>query len=194
MRQPGKGAKTLIQERAVKLCDSLSMSICRRTTILRLLLSAAIRAPKLTIGIALLMLAALAGTMTYTGFLLVGVLADHLGTGRVTAGLLLGALLARFPWIRKGRMRIVGLLPGPVRRPFIVSLLALCLLSLLWRGEYVPALFAGFTTVFVLFFPWLRKTVFERLLSSVFKFAPRRNARGSLDDGVIEGEFREKKE
>lgn len=132
--------------------------------------------------------------MTYTGFLVIGVLADHLGTSRVVAGLLLAALLARFPWIRNGRPRIVGLLPGPVRRPFIVSLLALCLLSLLSRGDYVPALFAGFTTAFVLFFPWLRRTVFDRLFSSVFKFSPGRSARNSADDGVIEGEFRERKE
>ncbi len=149
--------------------------------------------PKLTIAVALVVLAALASTMTYTGFLVVGVLADTLGTGRVMAGLLLGGLFARFPWVSKGKLRIVGLLPKPVRRPLIVSLLAFCLLNFLSQGEYVPALFTGFTTAFLLTFPWLRRAIFGRMLSSVFKFAGR-NPPKSTDDTVIDGEFREKKE
>ena len=64
--------------------------------------------PKLMSAVVLLVLAALAGTMTYTAFLVIGVLADHLGTSRFIAGLLLGGLFARFPWIRKGKLRIVG--------------------------------------------------------------------------------------
>jgi hypothetical protein len=149
--------------------------------------------PKLTIAVALVVLVALASTMTYTGFLVVGVLADHLGTGRVMAGLLLGGLFARFPWISKGKLRIVGLLPKPVRRPLIVSILALCLLNFLSRGEYMPALFTGFATAFLLTYPWLRRAIFDRILSSVFKFAGR-NPPKSTDDTVIDGEFREKKE
>jgi hypothetical protein len=139
-------------------------------------------------------LAALASTMTYTGYLVIGELADRLGTGRATAGLLLGALFARFPWISKGKLRIVGLLPKPVRRPLIVSLLALCLLSFLSRGEYVPALFIGFATAFLLGYPWLRRVIFDRTLSAVSKFATGLNPRKSSDDRVIDGEFREKKE
>ncbi|KFI07884.1 hypothetical protein [Massilia sp. BSC265] len=149
--------------------------------------------PKRTIAVALFVLAALASTMTYTGFLVIGVLAEYLGTGRVLAGLLLGALLARFPWIRKGKLRIVGLLPKPVRRPFMVSLLALCLLHFLWRGEYVPAAFTGFTTAFILTFPWLRRAMFDRMLASFFKFTGR-NPPNSVDDRVIDAEFREKKD
>ncbi len=149
--------------------------------------------PKLTIAVALFVLAALASTMTYTGFLVVGVLADHLGTGRVMAGLLLGGLFARVPWIRKGKLRIVGLLPKPVRRPLVVSLLALCMLHFLSRGEYVPAGFTGFATAFLLTFPWLRRAIFDRMVSSVFKFAGQ-NRPKSTDDKVIDGEFREKKE
>ena len=141
----------------------------------------------------LLVLAVLASTMTYTGFLVIGVLADHLGTGRVAAGLLLGALFARFPWIRKGKLRIVGVLPKPVRRPLIISILALCSLYFLSRGEYVPTLFTGFALAFLLAYPWLRKAMFDRILSSVFKFTGRKPA-GSTDDTVIEGEFRERKE
>ena len=151
------------------------------------------RRPKPTIAVALFVLAALASAMTYTGFLVVGVLADHLGTGRVMAGLLLAGLFARFPWISKGKLRIVGLLPKPVRRPVMVSLLALCLLNFLWRGNYVPAAFTGFTTAFLLTYPWLRRAIFDRMLSSVFKFAGK-NPLKSTDETVIDGEFREKKD
>jgi hypothetical protein len=157
------------------------------------LITAAIRTPKLTVAVALLLLAALASTMTYTGFLVIGGLADYLGTGRFLAGLLLAAVLARFPWIREGKLRIVGLLPKPVRRPFIVSLLALCCLHFLSQGDYVPAAFTGFTTAFVLALPWLRRAVVDRVSSSVFSFAGRKPPRGT-DDMVIDGEFREKKD
>ncbi|MCC2958351.1 hypothetical protein LK542_22310 [Massilia sp. IC2-477] len=151
------------------------------------------RRPKLSIAIALLLLAALASTMTYTGFLVIGVLADYLDTSRFVAGLLLGALLARFPSFSKGKLRIVGLLPKPVRRPLIVGLLALCFLHFLSQGDYVPAGFTGFTTLFVLTLPWLRRAMFDRLLSSVFPFAGRKPATRS-DDMVIDGEFRERKD
>lgn len=156
-------------------------------------MSVAIRRPKLTIAVALLLLAALAGTMTYTGFLVVGVLADQLGTSRFVAGLLLGGLFARFPWISGGKLRIVGLLPKPVRRPLIVSMLTLCLLHFLWQEDYVPALFTGFATAFLLIYPWLRRGMVDRIGSSVFGFTGR-NAPRSADDAVIDGEFREKKE
>ncbi len=149
--------------------------------------------PRRTIAVALFLLVALAGTMTYTGFLVVGVVADYLGTGRVLAGLLLGGLLARFPWIRKGRLRIVGLLPAPVRRPFVAGLLALCVVHFFMHGDLVSAAFTGFTTAFVLTFPWVRRTVVDRTLSSVFNFSGRNAAKRS-DDMVIDGEFREKKE
>lgn len=153
----------------------------------------AIRMPKLAVAVALLVLAALASTLTYTGFLVVGVLADYLGTGRVVAGLLLGGLFARFPRISKGKLRIVGLLPKPVRRPLIVSILALCLLTFLSRGDYVSAAASGFATAFLLTYPWLRRAIFDRMLASAVNFAGR-NSRQSTDDTVIDGEFREKKE
>jgi hypothetical protein len=149
--------------------------------------------PKLTLAVALLVLTALASTMTYTGFLVVGVLADHLGTGRVMAGLLLGGLFARFPWISKGKLRIVGLLPKPVRRPLMVGLLALCLLNFLSQGEYVAAAFTGFATAFLLIYPWLRRTIVDRTISSVFRFTGRTPPERT-DDTVIDAEFREKKD
>jgi hypothetical protein len=148
--------------------------------------------PRLAIAIVVLALAALASTLTYTGFLVVGVLADYLGTGRAMAGLLLGILFARFPRISKGKLRLVGLLPKPVRRPLIVSIIALCSLAFLARGEYVPAAFTGFATAFLLTYPWLRRAIFDRMLSSVFKFAGK-NPRKDSDDTVIDAEFREKK-
>jgi uncharacterized membrane protein len=138
-------------------------------------------------------LAVLAGVMTYTGFLVVGVLADYLGTGRFLAGLLLGVLFARFPWIRNGKLRIVGLLPGPVRRPVIVSLLVLCASHFLALGAYVPAVFTGCTMAFLILFPVLKRTVFDRMRSSVFNFTGADSSR-SIDNGVIDGEFRERKE
>jgi len=131
--------------------------------------------------------------MTYTGFLVVGVLAEHLGTGRVVAGLLLGGLFARFPWISKGKPRIVGLLPKPARRPLMVGILALCLLHFLWQNVYAPAAFTGFAAVFLLTYPSLRRTLVDRMSSSVFKFAGRQRPQ-SADDMVLDGEFREKKD
>jgi len=147
--------------------------------------------PKLAIAIALFVLAALASTMTYTGYLVVGVLADYLGSSRFVAGLLLGVLFARFPRISKGKLRIVGLLPKPVRRPLILGILGLCLVTFLSRGDYVSAGFTGFAAVFLLAFPWLRRVVFDRIVASVFKFTGR-TPKKSTDGMVIDGEFREK--
>jgi hypothetical protein len=177
---------------AVKIGVRLTPSIFRSTEILGSLVRAAIRAPKLAAAVALALLAALASTLTYTGYLVVGVLADYLGTSRFTAGLLLGILFARFPRVSKGKLRLVGLLPKPARRPLIVSILALCLVTFLARGDYVPAAFTGFATLFLLTWPWLRRALFDRILSSIFKFTGR-HPRKSTDDMVIDGEFREKK-
>lgn len=131
--------------------------------------------------------------MTYTGYLVVGVLADYLGTGRTLAGLLLGSLFARFPWISKGKLRIVGLVPQPARRPLIAGLLALCLLHFLAHGDNVGAAFTGFTLVFVITLPWLKRAVFDRVLPSSFKHADRHQPKRN-DDMVIDGEFRERKD
>lgn len=150
--------------------------------------------PKLFIVAALLVLVALAATLTYTGSLVVGVLADQLDTSRFLACLLLGVLFARFPWASQGRLRIVGLLPKPLRRPLMVTLVALSFLIFLTRGDSVAAVFTGFTGTFLLTFPWLRNAVLGRFSSTVGNFAGRRNAPAGTDDSVIEGEFREKRE
>jgi hypothetical protein len=81
--------------RDVKIRESLPTSIDRSTQILRLLLTSAIRSPKQTITIALCVLATLASTLTYSSYLVIGMLADYLGTGRGLAGLLLAILLCK---------------------------------------------------------------------------------------------------
>jgi hypothetical protein len=169
-------------------------SIYRRAEILSFIVNAAIRMPKLAIAVALFALVALAGTLTYAGFLVIGALAEYLGTGRLIAGLLLGVLFARVPVISKGKLRTAGLLPLPLRRPLMVSLPALCLLHFLMRSEYVPALFTGFAAVFLLIFPWIRRAIFGRMSSAFFRFTAGETPAKSRDDNVIDGEFREKKD
>lgn len=164
------------------------------TPILRFLVTAAVGQPKRALAVALLVLVILASAMTMTGFLVIGVLADYLGTGRVVTGLLLGVLFARFPRVSQGKLRMVGLLPKPVRRPFMLGLLALCLLTLLWRGDYLPAALTGFVTAFVLAYPWLKSAVVKRMSSSFAFFTAGQNPGSGADDMVIDGEFREKKE
>ncbi len=168
--------------------------IFRSKKILRFLVPAALRMPKLALAVALLVLAALASTLTYTGFLVVGVLAEQLGTGRFVAGLLLGVLFARLPKLSEGKLRTVGLLPKIARQPVMLGLLTVCLVIFLSRGEYVPALFAGLTAAFLLAFPLIKRAIFGRVLSSLFSFPAGRNASKNVDDNVIDVEFREKKE
>ena len=150
--------------------------------------------PRLTIAVALVALVALASVMSYTGFVVVGVLADHLGSGRFLAGLLLGGLFARFPRISNGKLRTVGLLPKAFRRPVMLSLLALCLVSLVSQRNYVPAAFTGFTIAFLVVFPWIKSAVFGSILSRLFSFKGDKSAPNNADDTIIEGEFREKKD
>ncbi len=158
--------------------------------------------PRLSLAIVLLVLAALAGTMTYTAFLVIGVLADYLGTGRFLAGLLLGVLFARLPSLSGGKLHLVGLLPKPARRPLILTLLALCCLHFLVRGDHVPAGFTGFASAFVLAFPWLRRAIVDRVLRSLtgltgftgFGGFRGKNPVQRNDDRVIDGEFTERKE
>lgn len=166
----------------------------QETDILRFLIQTAVRVPKFTIAVALLVLIALASTMTYVGFQVVGVVAELLGTGRVIAGLLLGLVFARFPRFSGGKLSTVGLLPKVARRPIMLSLLAFCMASFFMRGDYVPAGFIGFAAVFLLTFPWLRRRMMGRLMSNIFK-PPMDQARPrNDDDNVIDVEFKEKKD
>jgi hypothetical protein len=178
---------------AAKICGTLFMPISGAHKILGFLINAAIRMPRLVIAVALLALAALASALTFTGFLVVGVVADYLGTGRIVAGLLLGVVFARFPWISKGKLRIAGLLPPPLRRPLVLALLVLSSVHFLSQGAYAPAVFTGFATAFVLGYPWLRRSMRDRMVSSFARFTGRQPP-GSADDMVIDGEIRERKE
>ncbi len=150
--------------------------------------------PKAAIALVLFALVALASVLTYTGFLVVGVLADLLGTGRFLAGLLLGVLFARLPWVSEGSLRTVGLLPKLARRPVLMSLLGLSLVSFVMREDYVPALFIGFAAAFLLTIPWVKRAISGRVVS-IFKPPTADQNRPEPEDGtVIEGEFRERKD
>lgn len=178
----------------VKFVLAFRWFICRSTNILRFIIKAVMGTPRLTMAVVLVVLVALAATMTYTGFLVVGVVAELLGTSRFVGGLLLGVVFARFPWVRQGQPRIVGLLPKPLRRPCMLGLLTLCLMRFSVLGETAPALLVGLTMAIVLGFPWLKKALFMRVSSSVMDFAGSRSTHPAIDDSVIEGEFRERKD
>jgi len=150
--------------------------------------------PKLAIAILLLVLVILASTLSYTGYLVVSVVAEHLGTGRLMAGFLLGVLFARVPWIAEQKLRTIGLLPQRARLPVMVALLAFCLLSYFFRGEFVPVLFLAFAATFLLTYRWMRKIVVDRVTSSLFKSSVGPGQSKSADDRVIDVEFREKKD
>lgn len=150
--------------------------------------------PRLAIGILLLALVALASTMSYAGYLVVSIIAEHLDTGRLLAGLLLGVIFARLPWVSEGKLRTVGLLPKRARLPVMLALLGFCLLSFLYRGELVPVLFLGLAATFLLTYSRIRKTIATRVASSLFKPSATSNRPKRADDTIIDVEFREKKD
>lgn len=149
--------------------------------------------PRLSIAVLLLALAALSSTLTYAGFLVVGVISHHLGTSRFLAGLLLAVLFARLPYIRQGRLVTVGLLPRRARLPVLAVLLALCMLSLLYRGAVMPVLFLVLAAALVLTLQWMRRTLAGRAMAL---FRSLRNPAGArrADETIIDAEFREKKD
>ncbi|HEV2608637.1 MAG TPA: hypothetical protein VGU61_00100 [Noviherbaspirillum sp.] len=159
-----------------------------------MLLKLIFRAPKIAGVLLLLALVALASSMSYAGFLVVGVVSDYFGTGRVVAGLLFGILFARLPLVRQGKLRTVGLLPKPARLPVIVALLAFCLLTYLYRGALVPVVFLGFAICFLLAWPRIRKMAMDRALSSIFGSLFKPGRPRPADESIIDVEFREKKD
>ncbi|CAN5446593.1 hypothetical protein BH11PSE11_BH11PSE11_30960 [soil metagenome] len=150
--------------------------------------------PRLTFAIAFIVFAALAGAMSYSAYLVVGVIADQIGTGRILAGLLLGVLFARLPSIRDGKLRTIGLLPKPARRPVMLALIAVCLVSFFKRGEVVPMLFLGFAATFLVVYGSIRRGLINRVTSALFKQPTEPNRPSKADDQVIDVEFREKKD
>jgi hypothetical protein len=153
------------------------------------------RMPKLAIAILILVLAAIAGTISYAGYLVVGIVSDYLGTGRFVAGLLLGGLFARLPYISQGKLRTIGLLPKHARRPVLLTLLAVCLLTLLYRGEFLSSLFLGLAVTYLLAYRWMRQVFVNRALSSLFgsSLDPARRPMRT-DETIIDVEVREKKD
>lgn len=148
--------------------------------------------PKLALAFFMLALVALASTISYAGYLVVSVISEFLGTGRFAAGLLLGVLFARLPLIRQGKLRTVGLLPGPARLPVTVALLALCLLNYLYRGEMLPALILALVASFLLSYRRMRQALLHRAFSSVFGPAAEPVRASDTDRTVTDVDFREK--
>lgn len=148
--------------------------------------------PRLALAVVILLLAALASTLSYTGYLVVSTVSAYLDLGRIVTGLLLGILFARLPWIQHGRLRTVGLLPKRARLPVMATLLSFCLLNFLYRGEIVSMLFVGFALTFLIVYPHLRKRLVNRILAP-FAQAPLDPARSrTRDDKIIDVEFRER--
>ena len=159
-----------------------------------MLLITALRAPKLAIAAFLLALVALAGSLTYTGYLVIGVVSTHLGISRFMAGLLLVVLFARVPWVSQRKMRTVGLLPKNARLPVMVSLLALCAVSFFYRGQIVPLLFVIFAAIFLLAYRRMRKALLHRVLSILSRSPPDSARPYGGDQTIIDVEVREKKD
>jgi hypothetical protein len=151
------------------------------------------RMPKLAIAVLLLALVVLASALSYTGFLVVGIVSEYLGTSRITTGLLIAAIFARLPSIRNEKLRTIGLLPRRARRPITIALLAFCWLITLYRGALVPALFLGFALAFLLTYGRLRKILVSRLISSFSKYPTETKRQHETDNTIIDVEVREKK-
>lgn len=150
--------------------------------------------PKLAIGAILVALVALSSTMTYAGYLVLGVISSYLGISRIVAGLLLGILFARLPRIQEGKLRTVGLLPKKARLPVMLALLAACFLSFLYRGEMVPMLFVGLAATLLVSLRWMRQLFVKRVLGSLFRSPSEPVHSRSTDKTIIDVEFQEKKD
>ena len=151
------------------------------------------RMPRLAIAVVLLALVTLAGISTYAGYLVVGMLADYLGSGRFVAGLLLGALFVRLPHVRDGKLRTIGLLPKKARLPIVLMLLAVCLIQHAVQRNALPVLALGLAASVLLTFRWIRQTLINRV--SVFLKPTREPAAPkSVDPTIIDVDFREKKD
>lgn len=148
--------------------------------------------PRLAITVSLLILIGLVAISAYAGYLVIGMLAEYLGSGRFVAGLLLGLLFLRLPRARDGKLHTVGLLPKKARLPVMAGLLAFCLVSYFQRGEMVPVLFLGLAATFLFTFRWIKQLLANRVLS-IFSRSPAGPAASpATDQSVIDVEFREK--
>jgi hypothetical protein len=179
---------------ALYLHAAARLHLFRSKTILRLILLGIVRMPRLAAVVLLLALAALSGSISYAGYLVLGVVAEFLGIGRFATGLFFGALFARLPRISQGRLGTVSLLPRNARRPVMLVLLAWCMASLLYRGEIVAAVFPGLAAAFLLAYPRLRRKVLARIESLLPGSMQGPARHGPNHPKIIDVEVHEKKD
>jgi hypothetical protein len=158
----------------------------RSKKILQLIVQGMVRMPRFAALVLLLALAALSSGISYAGYLVLGIVAEFLGSGQSATGLLFGALFARLPWISQGRLGTVGLLPRNARRPIMLVLLTWCIASLLYRGETGSAVFPGFAAAFLLAYPWLRQKALDRIRSFLQGSMRGPARRGASDPKIID--------
>ena len=169
----------------------------RSNSILAVLVNIVMRTPRLALAALLLALVALAGTSSYAGYLVIGMVADYLGTGHFVAGLLLGILFLRLPKIRDGTLQTVGLLPKRARLPVVLGLLVVCLALHVQQREAVPVVLLALAAVVLLTFRWMRQAAVKRVTSFVAR--PDLDERADttvkrIDPDILDVEFREKKD
>ncbi|MES2832608.1 MAG: hypothetical protein V4695_11510 [Pseudomonadota bacterium] len=166
---------------------------------MRLLIDVAVRTPKLAIAIVVMLLVALAGISAYAGYLVIGVVAGYLGTGRFLAGLLLGILFLRLPRVRQGKLSTVGLLPKAARLPIVVALLAASMLNYFYDGNTLAVACLVLAASLLVLGRWMKFALVSRVSSffskSAFGTGRSRKADSKIDDStIIDAEFRERKD
>jgi hypothetical protein len=170
------------------------LQILQEKNILSVLLQFAMRLPRLAIAVLVLALIVVIGILAYATFLVIGTVAEYLGTSRFVAGLMLGVLFARIPWVRQGKLRTVGLLPKAARQPAVISLLALCSLHFLLQDDFGRMTFLGFAAIIPLAFQRMKKRLISRVLSPFLRPSPNTARPQREDENIIDAEFREKKD
>lgn len=154
----------------------------------------ALRSPKKLLILVFVLLVALASSLSYAAYLMISALAMQLGISRFLIGLLLAVLFARLPRIRNGKLTTIGLLPKPARQPAMLALLGFALLTYGWRAQLVPVLFLAFAILFLVMFKRLRQTVVAKVTGSIFPPGADARTPSRRNDGVIDVEFKEKKD
>ena len=152
--------------------------------------------PRLAIALVILALAVVAGISSYAGYLVLGVLADHLGTGRFLAGMLLGILFIRLPSLRQGKLRTIGILPKALRFPLTIGLLALAFANYFPLGEVLPLVGLGLAAALLLASRWIRQLVVGRVASVLSRSRPAGGPANTrrIDPTIIDADFTEKKD
>jgi hypothetical protein len=166
---------------------------------LRFLIEFVSRMPRASLVFALVALICIAGCSSYAGILAIASIADHLGTSRFVAGLLLGLLFLRLPSFREGKLRTKGLLPSPARLPLMVALLAACIVDYGSQGKVVEAVFIGLAVAILLAMKAIRALVATRIAGLFTRFqqppgtSPATGPAKAVDSNVTDVDFREKK-